>query len=77
MSLKSEVLESMPIGVEMLTPEIAYKIRPEDTEYQHRMTTTRVYNALSLLAKWGDVELVGQTNAGQNKSVVNKWIRRR
>lgn len=75
MSLRSEVLDCMPIGVEMITPEIAYKVRPNDSESQHRITTSRVYNALSILTKWEDVKLVGKIKTGKQNSEVAVWVR--
>lgn len=46
MTWRAEVIEAMPLGVEMTAPEIAQRIRPNMAEWERRTCISRVYKAL-------------------------------
>ena len=73
---KTEILECMPIGLELTTQEILSRYKPSEPRFQHAASINRVYNALIKLQNDGYVTFIKKTLTETNGKV-NVWVRTR
>ena len=74
MSWRTDVIEAMPIGVELTAPMITDILRPNAKPWERRSIISRVFKALQTEEQYSSVVRVGERNIGNRKVIVWKRV---
>lgn len=70
MTWRTDMLDAMPLGVEMTAPQIAEKMCPDMKDWERRNVISRIYGALIKEESYHTVRRVGKIKVGGREMIL-------